>query len=413
MRGLYTVFAARKVGPTGYVFALEPSRREAASLGRNSDLNRLTNVRCLQLAAGAASGTANLSVADSEFDGHNSLAGLALARTFPNLRYTIDGEDFRWTSFTGRTTQVALGQATQLEILIYSEAPFDFVLDDIELAPEGIVTAPWVRTDSHESRARLPHQLQTNFAGAHVAVFGDIALKNASGALRIECKSAGGIAFRWQLDPTYSTLFTITGLPKTESAREQYQVDVVPLDELLLQPGLPKIDVVKIDVEGFELEVLAGARALIAKHKPLLLIEVANELLETKQQSAANVAAELNALGYVLFDAAKGKPRLVDLMGEHSSNIFAVPEALLGQDAGAGRPEPQSADSRIEAVQRRGHTGLKCWCGAPATCGQTGKPVRLRPVCAADFDTAPLKPPCSGNGTVLTQKQAAASRSEP
>lgn len=327
--GLYSLFAARKVGPGGHVYSFEPSRREAASLNRNADLNRLTNLRCLQMAAGAAAGKATLSVADPEFDGHNSLAGLALARTYPNLRYTIDGQNFRWTSFTGRTTQIALGKSAQLEILIYSETPFDFVLEDIQLGPDGVVSGPWVRTDSHESPARIPQQVKSNFSGANISVFGDIHLKNTRGALRVECKSGGGIAFRWQLDPTFSTLITVTGLPKAEGAKEQYQVDVIPLDALFLQPGMPKIDVIKIDVEGFEAEVLAGAQQLISEHKPMILIEVANELLETKNVSAESIAKTLNALGYVLFDAAEGKPRLVDLMGEHSSNIFAVPEPLL------------------------------------------------------------------------------------
>lgn len=327
--GLYSIYAASKLGPTGHVFAFEPSRREAASLGRNGDLNRLTNLRCLQLAAGAAEGTATLSVADPEFDGHNSLAGLALAPTFPNLRYTVDGQNYHWTSFTGRTTQVALDPAGQLEILIYSEAPFDFVLEDIQLGPEGVVSGPWTQTETHEKPAKVPAPVKTDFSGAHVAMFGDTHLKNTRGAMRIECKSAGGIAFRWQLDPTFSPMVTVTGLPKAETAKEQYTVDVVPLDALFLQPGQPRIDVIKIDVEGFESEVLAGAEKLIASQQPLILIEVANELLDAKKRSAKDVAAQLHALGYVLFDAAEGKPRLVDLMGEHSSNIFAVPEPLL------------------------------------------------------------------------------------
>ena len=203
------------------------------------------------------------------------------------------------------------------------------MLEDIQLSPDGVVTGPWMRSDLHEAAAPIPEQLKTRFSGANVSVFGDIHLKNIRGALRIECKSAGGIAFRWQLDPTFSTLITVTGLPKEETAKEQYTVDVIPLDILFLQPGMPKVDVIKIDVEGFELPVLAGARTLITEQKPLILIEVVNELLDTKQSSAADIASQLNALGYVLFDTTEGKPRLVDLMGAHSSNVFAVPEPLL------------------------------------------------------------------------------------
>jgi Methyltransferase FkbM domain len=43
---------------------------------------------------------------------------------------------------------------------------------------------------------------------------------------------------------------------------EGYQIDVVPLDEILSFAGRPLV--IKIDVEGYELEVLEGAKALLA-----------------------------------------------------------------------------------------------------------------------------------------------------
>ncbi|MBI1393468.1 MAG: FkbM family methyltransferase [Alphaproteobacteria bacterium] len=329
--GVYSVYGAKRVGPKGHVFAFEPSRREAASLNRNADINRLTNLRCFQMAAGAEEGIAALSVADAEFDGHNSLAGLALARTYPNLRYTVDNKDYRWTSFTGRSTQIALGKASQLEILIYSESAFDFILEDILVGPDGVVTGPWLHKEAHESAARVPSQVKVDFSGAAISSFGDVSLKSVRGALRIECNSAGGVAFRWQLDPTQGSLATVQGLPRAERAREQYTVDVVSLDSIFLKPEMPKVDVIKIDVEGFEIEVLKGASRLISEQRPLILIEIVNDLLQTQKSSAAEIAEMLHRHGYILFDAAKGKPRLVDLNGDHASNIFAVPEALLDQ----------------------------------------------------------------------------------
>jgi FkbM family methyltransferase len=46
---------------------------------------------------------------------------------------------------------------------------------------------------------------------------------------------------------------------------------MAPLDELLA--GLARIDVVKIDVEGYEPAVLAGFERLLARHRPTLLVE--------------------------------------------------------------------------------------------------------------------------------------------
>jgi Methyltransferase FkbM domain len=43
-----------------------------------------------------------------------------------------------------------------------------------------------------------------------------------------------------------------------------HQVDVVPLDEMVSFVGKPLV--IKIDVEGYELEVLEGAKALLARN---------------------------------------------------------------------------------------------------------------------------------------------------
>jgi hypothetical protein len=46
----------------------------------------------------------------------------------------------------------------------------------------------------------------------------------------------------------------------------------VRLDDVLANE--PEIDVIKIDVEGWELEVLRGAGSLIRHHRPLLYVEI-------------------------------------------------------------------------------------------------------------------------------------------
>lgn len=137
--------------------------------------------------------------------------------------------------------------------------------------------------------------------------------------------------FRWKLDDTMDSIITIHGKSRSSAPAEEYVVDVVPLDTLFARPGMPKVDAVKIDVEGFELDVLNGARNLISTQRPLILIEVANDLLETKKASVTDIARFLHENGYILFDAHMGKPRLVDLLGQHGSNVFAVPERFLDQ----------------------------------------------------------------------------------
>ena len=55
-------------------------------------------------------------------------------------------------------------------------------------------------------------------------------------------------------------------------------VRAVTLDRLVTDYGAPRICLVKIDVQGAEPMVLAGARALIARDKPVLVIEVSEQI---------------------------------------------------------------------------------------------------------------------------------------
>lgn len=49
------------------------------------------------------------------------------------------------------------------------------------------------------------------------------------------------------------------------------EIQIIRLDDIT---DLPKIDLIKIDVEGFELSVLKGAKLLIERDKPIIVIEI-------------------------------------------------------------------------------------------------------------------------------------------
>lgn len=55
------------------------------------------------------------------------------------------------------------------------------------------------------------------------------------------------------------------------------KVRLATLDGLLEEAGVARVDFIKIDVEGYELEVLQGARATLAKWRPPLYLEVGAE----------------------------------------------------------------------------------------------------------------------------------------
>lgn len=71
--GLYTLFAASRVGEHGRVFAFEPSSREFGRLLVNISRNRLENIEAFRLALFAHAGTSHLAIAEANHGGHNAL----------------------------------------------------------------------------------------------------------------------------------------------------------------------------------------------------------------------------------------------------------------------------------------------------------------------------------------------------
>lgn len=101
-----------------------------------------------------------------------------------------------------------------------------------------------------------------------------------------------GNSFISVFDPTepgnYGECSLIEGHPKSN-----YQaVPTVPIDKL----PFDRVDFIKIDVEGFEPQVLAGAEKTITKHRPSMLIEVNNS-----QPHIEKVWEQLNPKNYLLW----------------------------------------------------------------------------------------------------------------
>jgi FkbM family methyltransferase len=109
-----------------------------------------------------------------------------------------------------------------------------------------------------------------------------------------------------------------------EGFRRAYTYDrreVVPVfsgDELVGQLGIEKVAVVKVDVEGGELEVLEGMSNLLARDRPYVFCEVLPTADPTTETGAFRLSRQV---------------RLAELLGRHEYAIFRL---LLDGRASAG-----------------------------------------------------------------------------
>jgi FkbM family methyltransferase len=92
-----------------------------------------------------------------------------------------------------------------------------------------------------------------------------------------------------------------------------HPVQVVRLDDWCAENGLRDPDLIKIDVEGFEREVLAGCRELVARARPVVFVEVhgtdlsGSVVTERGLEIARDIMRDLGALGYSFHHVETGR----------------------------------------------------------------------------------------------------------
>ena len=102
------------------------------------------------------------------------------------------------------------------------------------------------------------------------------------------------------------------------------RVQVIPLDSVRLS----SLRLLKIDVEGMEVEVLSGARRLIARHRPLLYVE------NDRQENSRRLMGLIEKFGYdmwwhlpPLFNSNNYFKKRKNVFGRTASiNLLCVPK---------------------------------------------------------------------------------------
>ncbi len=94
----------------------------------------------------------------------------------------------------------------------------------------------------------------------------------------------------------------------SDIAQDSISIPMTTLDDFVETHQIQAVDGIKIDVEGYECEVLKGALRTIRCFHPVLLLEVIDEFLRAQNCSALQVLQMLTMEGYTLLNADTCQP---------------------------------------------------------------------------------------------------------
>ena len=83
-------------------------------------------------------------------------------------------------------------------------------------------------------------------------------------------------------------------------------VPTITIDHIVRNENLSRLDLVKIDTDGHELEVLSGALNALKTFRPIVIFELALHELQSRGQCFSEFMAFFEQLNYLLFDAVSG-----------------------------------------------------------------------------------------------------------
>lgn len=97
----------------------------------------------------------------------------------------------------------------------------------------------------------------------------------------------------------------------TETSDQDIEIDLKTLDQITM--NVPKIDLIKIDVQGYELKVLKGSTNTLSRYRPILLIEIDNRFSTDQSELVLKFVTEFK----YSFSTTSGEVMtLEDLLGK-------------------------------------------------------------------------------------------------
>jgi FkbM family methyltransferase len=184
------------------------------------------------------------------------------------------------------------------------------------LGSQGHVTA---FEPSERERRRLGLHLQMN--GCHVSVE-PYAVTSEAGSFRFFAVASG-----------FTSMNSLV-YPPTDNPVSETNVDGICLDQYLATKGSVKVDLMKFDIEGAELDAFRGARHMLEVVRPLIICEVLDWVTRPWGYPARAIVESLNRLDYQWFDFCEDGALAVHAERDEYSdvrNYLAVPREKIPQ----------------------------------------------------------------------------------
>lgn len=118
-----------------------------------------------------------------------------------------------------------------------------------------------------------------------------------------------------------SCSFIISEEEAAQKGYKQVYTPIVKLDSFVVENNLPKPDILKIDAEGIDLDVLAGASHIINNHVEIVLVEV-GVMNKYIKNSALEVLKYMDKANFKLFD-------ITDLNRPFKNNVLWLCEFVF------------------------------------------------------------------------------------
>ena len=141
----------------------------------------------------------------------------------------------------------------------------------------------------------------------YYALAGNIALNNCFNAVAMHAAVAAESGVIWVPTPDYLTPSSFGNLELQQRDNNEFigqiidysEENGVPVQKIALDAlALPRVDLIKLDIEGMELEALEGAKQTIERCQPIVLVEtdkIAREDLRAWLQQRDYVAVDAGA----------------------------------------------------------------------------------------------------------------------